>query len=80
MMTSLQRLVVKIANSLGGSRDPASAATDRDRNLHPENILSPTPSGQDMIQMLGDDELLAIFDHLGPKELLRTAALVCKRW
>ena len=34
----------------------------------------------DMTRLLGDDELLAIFDHLSPAELLGAAALVCRRW
>lgn len=36
--------------------------------------------GSDMTHLLGDDELLAIFDHLSPAELLGATALVCKRW
>lgn len=79
-MTALQRIIDRVADSLGGSCDLASAAIDRDQSLHSETILPSTSSGPDMTQMLSDDEMLAIFDHLGPKELLRTAALVCKRW
>lgn len=38
------------------------------------------PTGPDLTLSIGNDELLAVFDQLSAKDLLRSASLVCKRW